>query len=351
MILRKINPNMDEADYIENIFVMNQVFLNDLNENNGILPLETPVEIHPYLNEFELQNYDKYIIGTFPPISYCYGLLNLLNLRQPFRPNRLIPKPKIPFYHGNRASMWDALIPEDLLNMIFLPNNLNAIQNLINFLNENLINYGDVIQKAKRKLENNIKYSAKDENLFNIIVNKKLITHIILNKKLSRLLFNTSNTFGKNGIKITNGIISIEQNLKSFDLFFRACQDLGFKVEFKIDDFAGNIILDWTEVNIQNTNTLNHHLKTKIIFKAKITVPINNELLQNGNEIIKEFIIVTPFSPAAQGSVNGNPIVNNWRVANNMQNRKVFLRLIYSAFVNFNEENKQFLYSLNHQHN
>lgn len=348
MILRKINPNLNEIEYLANLEANNEDFNHNLIANNGILPLETPVELHPYLEEFKLQDYDKYIIGTFPPISYCYSLLNLNSLRQPFPPNRLISKPRIPFYHGNRGSMWDALIPEDLLNMIFLPNNLNAKQSLINYLNENLINYSDVIKNTKRKLENNIKYSAKDENLFNIIVNKELITHIILNKKASRFLFNTSNTFGSTGQIIIDGLISVEKNLKSFDLFFRACQDLGFKIEFKIDDFDGNIILNWTEVNIQNTETLNHHLKTKMIFNAKITVPKNNELLENKNEIIKDFIIVTPFSPAAQGSVNNNPIVNNWRVANNMQERQVLLRLIYSAFVNFNEENKQFLYSLNH---
>lgn len=347
MILRKINPNV-EAGYIENIPQMNEVFLNNLNQNNGVLPLETPVEIHPYLNEFELQDYDKYIIGTFPPISYVRDVLNI--------PNNIgnIPnRPIIPFYHGNVCEMWKLMGINNLENILELER-IQAKNELINFLNISYINYCDIIYCTKRK-----NYTFYDKDLKNIVVNKELIKHIINNKNVNRLLFNTGSPFGSNGIKIHNnnvndgviGRINVKSAPNSFDLFFRACQDMGFKVEFKIDDFAGNIILDWTEVNIQNTNTLNHHLKTKIIFKAKITIPINNELLQNGNEIIKEFIIVTPFSPAAQGKTNNNPIVNNWRIANNMQNKQVLLRLIYSAFVNFNEENKQFLYSLNHPHN
>ena len=348
MILRKINANMDEEIYIENIRLMNQVFLDDLNENNGVLPPETPVEIHPYINEFQLQDYDKYIIGTFPPISYVRDKLNIHNNIGNI-PNR----PRIPFYHGNVCDMWRLMGINNLENILELER-IQAKNELINFLNIGNINYCDIIYSTKRN-----EYSSKDKHLKNIVVNEELIKHIFNNKNVNRLLFNTGSPLGITGLKIhvnnvQNGFISrinVTNAPNSFDLFIRACQDLGFKVEFKIDDFAGNIILDWTEVNIQNANTLNHHLKTKIIFKAKITIPVNDELLQNGNEIIKEFIIVTPFSPAARESVDHNPIVNNWRAANNMENRQVLLELIYSAFVNFNEENIQFLYNLNFQHN
>lgn len=45
----------------------NAAFIATLIADGGVLPQHPPFEIHPYLNEFPLQNYEKYIIGTFPP--------------------------------------------------------------------------------------------------------------------------------------------------------------------------------------------------------------------------------------------------------------------------------------------
>lgn len=48
----------------------NDIFINELIQNNGRLPPHSPFEIHPYKSGFPLQEFEKYIIGTFPPISY-----------------------------------------------------------------------------------------------------------------------------------------------------------------------------------------------------------------------------------------------------------------------------------------
>ena len=79
----------------------------------GNLPPNPPFEIHPYLNAFILGQYKKYIIGTFPPISYLVDdplivAAGIPNLVQPGL--QAINPPRIPFYHGNEADMWDCLL-------------------------------------------------------------------------------------------------------------------------------------------------------------------------------------------------------------------------------------------------
>lgn len=344
MILRKSIPIPNEAEYLATLELSNQNFKDNLISNVGILPVETPIEIHPYLNEFQLQNFNKYIIGTYPPISYVRDLCLI-----PPGTGNIPSRPIIPFYHGNVRAMWK-LFGINNIDIIFNLNRIQAKQELINFLNNRNINYCDIIYSVKRK-----KYTSFDTDLKNIVINKNLLRHVLLNNNVNRLLFITGSPFSQAGLKIhisnvQNGIIgriNVNSFANSFDLFFRACQDLGFKIEFKVENSNATIMMDWTEVNIQNNLILNTNLKTKIIFKSRITIPKNNYFLDNRDKIIKELLIITPFSPAAQGSTENNPIVSAWRLNNNMRSRHILLSSIYNAFINFTNDDKELLYNLN----
>lgn len=351
MILRKTNPIIDENGYLNNIQDDNLNFINALIENSFVLPNQTPVEIHPYKKDLPLENFDNYIIGTFPPISYLNDntLLNNVGLNTLHYPNgRLLSEPEIPFYHGNSRefSLWQYILDENLFNHVFEElDRLAAKDFLKNYLQENKINYSDIIDSTKR-----IEYSPSDSCLGNIVINDDLLKKIFVNNNnVNRLLFNTASTFSSEGIKVhqnnvENGIIgriSVNKTANSFDLFFRAIQDKNCMIEFSIEND------NWVEVNVDNIEVLSNIFKTKIIFKAKIVIPALNDFFNNEQELTKEFYVVTPFSPAARGRVNSNPVILNWRQQNNNQDRSVLLKLIYQSFLRFNQEDLIFLYSLN----
>ncbi|MDH7912786.1 hypothetical protein [Winogradskyella sp. SYSU M77433] len=350
MILRKTNPAMNENEYLNRISDSNANFLNTLIENNFVLPNETPVEIHPYKNDLPLENFDNYIIGTFPPISYLNDniLLNNEGLNTLHYPNgRLLSAPGIPFYHGNTRdiSLWQYILDENLFNHVFEElNRLAAKDFLINYLQDNRINYSDIIYSTKRK-----KYSPSDSCLGDIVINDDLLKHILTNNNVTRLLFNTASAFSKSGIKIHQnngersivGRVNVNNTANSFDLFFRALQDRNCTIEFRVEND------NWIEVNVNNRAELSNTFSSKIIFKAKIVIPARNDFFNNEQEITKEIYVVTPFSPAARGRVNSNPVIQNWRQQNNNQDRSVLLKLIYQSFLRFNQEDLTFLHGLN----
>ena len=354
MILRKLNIP-DENAYLNNIQEANNDLINHLLAYNFVLPAETPVEIHPYIDTFELRDYDKYIIGTFPPISYLNDNQILIDngIHQLSLPNgRLIPAPLIPFYHGNRNSMWDILLDNIQAEQIFNnPDRLDARQNLIDFLHNNSMNYSDIIYSTRRK-----KYSSEDKVLQNIVIYATLFKQILNNNSAKRLLFNTSSIFGVSGLSVhvnnnvnPRGRININ-GVGSFDLFLRGLQDLGAKVELALLTEVNQAIFDWIEVNAVNAVILKKLFKTKIIIKTRISISANNTIIENTKLIQKEYFVITPFSPAAinRGSLKANPIVNNYPVHNPGETSAALLKLIYKAFVRFNYVDQEYLINLNH---
>lgn len=355
MILRKVNPNMNDQEYIDNIPTANKAVIDHILQKqigaSSTFPEDCPVEIHPYIGEVDLENFEKYIIGTFPPISYVLDLEEIVEAGITKIDSNV--RPKIPYYHGNSIQMWKLFFNDDFFD--FESNNdkirIRKREEVLSFLKEKEINYSDIIFSAKRDA-----YNANDSGLRNVVVYIDLIKHILQNNNVNRLLFNTSTTFSSTGINIHQknvkdgilGRININSNCNSFDLFFRACQDLGFKVEFKLEDSETNSILDWTEVSLKNTKLLSKFLKTKIVFKAKISVASENDYLNNSEAISKEFYVLTPFSPSlAARNLGSNPIVSNWLLNNPNLRRYDLLKLIYSKFITFNEDDKIFLTSLN----
>lgn len=341
MLLRKkLLPGENEEQIIANLPENNDHIANYILEHNGQLPLQPMFEKHPYhYTEFEL-GYDKMIIGTFPPISYIYDN-NILRENLNYQRKR----PDIPFFHGNRGSMWDVLLIGDCFNEILMLDRNLRRRELIDELIFRFIRYDDIINFTRR-LRIGTKYTAEDKNLYNIIPNIPMVDDVLNKKDLIAILFNTSTTFSKN-IKINKeGLIEVEKdsNVKSFDLFIRTIQELGYKVEFKLENSDFEAISDWIELSYDNNDLIQSNFSYKIIFKIRIS---------KFNAIINEFYVVTPFSPAARGRVNLNPIINLWLNNNLNKNRYDLLKNIYQAFSLFSieeefSEYKNFLFSLNY---
>lgn len=356
MILRKTNPNLNENEYLNNIHISNNNFINDLIENNFVLPNDTPIEIHPYLAAYLMEMFNKYIIGNFPPISYLCDNPNLLinGMETLYKPNgAAILPPKIPFFHGNRNSMWALLLEHNLHEIVFNnPDRLEAKQSLIDYLTINQVNYSDIIYSTKRT-----KYSHEDNVLKNIVINSDLYKHILQNDHTDRLLFNTSSVFRKSGLSVykNKSANSIPGNINvnnggSFDLFFNGLQKLGAKIELGQVNNINQAAFQWFEINRNNAQILNNIFKSKIIIKCRIRIEANNHIIQNNALIHREYFVVTPFSPAAvdRGTLKKNPILMNWLDQNENLTPKDLLTKIYQAFVRFNEGDKAFLMNLNH---
>ncbi|MCL6101566.1 MAG: hypothetical protein M1292_03630 [Bacteroidetes bacterium] len=341
---RGLNLNLDQDAIIRD----NQKFLTELSSSSkntkgkiiSHLPNNPPFEIHPYKNLITLNTFDKYIIGTFPPISYVYDqLLNIDQVKQPISGGgRSLSKPGFPFFHGNRQLMWDYLLTSSEIRKI--PANRDEVPKyLINFLNSVEINYSDIIDSAQRKLVDNT-YKGNDLLLYNVHINNKLIRHILENPKAKYLLFNTASIYGTTGIENDNyGRVSLVKDAKAFDLFVRALQELGYNIQIRVNyGTNSNKQFGWTLIS---DLTLDQR-KTKISFELKIINPTKNpstfcKAFSPGEE--RELIIITPFSPAVaqrQNRLSGNPIVKYWLLSHSNQNTKSMLCEIYQDFRNGN---------------
>lgn len=324
LVRKKLLPNETEAQFnaLNHQPENNDHIANYILEHNGQLPPQPMFEKHPYLDDFELQNFDKYIIGTFPPISYLYFNNNLTVIKQPNHGRRL-SKPGFSFFHGNKRLLWDYFLSqEEQENM---PINKDLIPQYLNNILTNIacVNYSDIIKFVRRELEEN-KYKGSDNLLNNITPNLHLINHILNNPNVKCLMFNTSSIYGMEGIhKDENAYVSLDNDSKSFDVFLRTLQELGFDILLSYNNG-----INWVSFEELNIN----QRRVKLFFKLK--------LYKNDSEQ-KEFFILTPFSPAIAQRVNilsNNPIVANWRNNNNMQNTKIMLSQIMIYFRNNNWE-------------
>ena len=339
MILRKLDPNMNEVEYLNNIQPQNLIFLNNLANNQFVLPAATPIEIHPYLNEFQLQDYDKYIIGTFPPISYVRDLLDIQN-----GVGNIPSKPMVPFFHGNDCNMWRLFFNEQEQLEIGLFNNNNAdafrlIQKEIikEILNQKKINYTDIIYSTKRT-----DYNPNDQALRNIVPNINLITHILKNKNAKYLNFNTSTIFNnqKLGVNPNNhGVLiagELKENYHAYNLFIKTLEKLGFKLEVNLLDDGG-----WISINQENAVLLNENYRYKAFSKLRIStinkVNVESDSFENFE---KELIIITGPSPSPQANVamGGNLVYQNWhgmeQNANLVPSTSWFRKHFYENFIN-----------------
>ncbi|WP_418604167.1 hypothetical protein [Hwangdonia sp.] len=314
MVLRKIDNNINENDYLNNIENANTNFINNFIENDFILPHETPVEIHPYLEDVDIQSFKKYIIGTFPPMQYLRDTIEIPN-----NIGDVKVRPKIPYFHGQRCDMWQFFLTPAELNEVgvFDSNNddntrLNQKNFIIQLLNFSSINYSDIIRSTKRS-----EYDANDSSLYNIVPNLNLVVNILTNEKAEYLNFNTSTLFNNgndfgfyhNNYGINN-IGDIQYKVQSYELFLKVLSNLGFTLEAKLNPND-----NWIQIQIENEqyfiDNYKHKVFTKLRVSTKSLIVFENEEFK---DFSREFKIITGPSPSASANVSlgNNPIYNNW---------------------------------------
>jgi hypothetical protein len=325
-------------------------------ETQRRLPTNSPFEMHPYLKYVSQEFFEKYIIGTFPPISYVIDeLLNNhgLAITHLLHPNGAIytARPDIPFFHGNLGLLWMFILTQaEIAYIEALPNRESIKEYLINWLNKNEIIYSDIIKSTQRILDNG-NYTSGDNQLHNICINSDLICHILSNPNAKYLMFNTSQTFGRSALVHINrndfglrGQVNVNNDANSFDLFIRGCQELGLKVEFRINH-GPTPIIPWTELNAINAVFINQNFKNKIAFELRLTTTekTNKIFLKScctdGNYQSREFYVFTPLSPAAvdRGMSRRNRIFIRWTLLHNagvidIHATRKFLKDVFSWF-------------------
>jgi len=186
------------------------------------LPCCPPPEKHPYADLFPINhNYSKFIIGTFPPVSYLADIF--LELR--FCDGKRVPNPQLPFYHGNRQKLWKYLLSEDEFSNLSAYAGEQKREQLISFLRNNEINYADLISYCQRS-----KYKSDDSNLYNIILNKHLL-EIFNNTQSSPplLVFNTGSLFTNRGVKFFRDG-SLNTGTFVFDMFIYLLLEAGKEI-------------------------------------------------------------------------------------------------------------------------
>lgn len=339
----------------------NTAFRNAIREaivgDSSVLPIHPSFEIHPYKGCLPFNEQSKIIIGTFPPISYLIDEIgtthpNLQNLKQPTAPHQSIYKPKIPFFHGNLGSLWKLLLTTGEFSQLqgFLPTNrLGARAYLINLLQEVGIYYDDIISSTQRKLckikpDDNLGYSAEDVNLKNICLDFSLIANIVNNADTDVVCFTNGATFRTKGLKLytqatRRGIVRTN-NSDAFSLFLRGCQDLGLSIELQcLPHYT------WTPL----AHLANNQVRTKLIFELRLTKGSHCRYPTLENFSRMEFTVITPFSPAAHGNIEYNPIVLKFREIHGQLSIEEILKDIYCKFRNC-EHVQLYDYNIQEQH-
>ena len=305
------------------------------NVNRVCLPAQPGFEIHPYKYYANLENFSRYIIGTFPPCGYLYDTARFLqnDIESICQPNwgRKIPRAQIPYYHGNRGLMFDYLLTPAERNQI-PENRLAARQYLIELLAAQQINYADIVDATQRNTVDN-RYNGRDENLNNIIVNMDLINHILTNPNAETILFNTGSIYSMHGMQFDDtGKVKVEK-CGALDLFLRALQELHLDLFIEIPSEENGVPYQ-PIANLQFPASA-----TKLIFDLTISKRADRVYpeLPAAFSTSKTLRCITPFSPAVAQRVNmlaGNPIVQKYLVQHPRSNTREMLADIYQNFRN-----------------
>lgn len=299
--------------------------------NNGILPVITPLEKHPYITPLDpTQETTGLMIGTFPPISYLcsqHNLPHLINLNL----NHISP-PHIDYFHGNMNSLWNYSPVK--IDDIMENNNPQDIPSIIeqSLANRNIV-YSDIIKFTQRRILNN-GYDARDNNLRNIIPNNDIFDFLFSSKYVNRIYF-TNSTFvvGNRNIFLPNSDnINLNAN-DAFSLFIKAALDLGIKVKYQLWGENESIALHENEKTDDVRNRINTDLSTKIVLK----------LIMKLNNVEKTFEVCSCISPAAVNrNAHMNPCCVQYGVIHDIpigvERAQGLLRDVLHRFFNFKED-------------
>lgn len=270
----------------ENLILALQEFSIDwiANTKPRHLPCNPMPEKHPYKSLIPLNTkFTKYIIGTFPPISYFSDTFDNIKYCNGVK----LSKPNISFYHGNRLMLWKYLLNNIEFSNLSSDRSIKRNQ-IINFLVENRINYCDIIDCCQR-----LEYNADDANLYNIILNDDLLNVIKGVQSDLLFVFNTGSLFTKGGMSFTR---AGELNPKTFvfDMFVELMINNGFEVKIKIGEIDPILI---NHVNKKKLSRFTNILRFDILVNNKVIKVVAGPSPADGdgnlllNQIFKRFII------------------------------------------------------------
>lgn len=311
------------------------------NISNGVsrLPNNPGFEKHPYKGLLDNSDASKYIVGTFPPISYLIDIMNSENcsvdrLQQPTTPFQILTRPEVPFFHGNISGLWKVLLPDEKYEEFKKQKSNNrdeAKKILIKWLKDSNIYYDDIIFYAQRKLgilmEMNLGYTYEDKNLKNIYPDVSLVEKILMHTNLNVICFTNGATFGSGGLKLYSQInrrgIVRTGNSDALSLFLHTCQSVGLQIEMRCNPY-----FDWTKLEMLE----DEQKRTKLIFELRIsrTESCVLDVLKSFDK--KSITIMTPFSPAASRFLTSHPIILSFQEKHGTISSEKILKIIYNKF-------------------
>ena len=222
--MKKMNFNIYDSlqnNHINNIPILNDDHIIMWGQNNeNIIEhcnsyLQTilmpnshgPIEKHPYIdfyeNYFNLNN-RFLLLGTFPPSSYFNNQIGLMGLPNPNLQNNI----PLNFYYGNENNLW-----KFLFNLQQEEITVNSIIHQLNLYNISITDVFYYVQRAKM-------ISPNDQDLKNLVLNKKIINIFNENSQISTILF-TSGSLEKIFKESTSTLVGfrwlLSEYLENFD--------------------------------------------------------------------------------------------------------------------------------------
>lgn len=323
-----------------NYELINQLSIQVIADNNGLLPIIPPFEKHPYLEEIDCTITNGLMIGTFPPISYLCDKLGLPNLRF----NGIISPPDLSYFHGNYSSLWN-YCPINFDNILQYNRNEQPLR-IKHALQKNNIAYTDIISFCQRALrvENDLSsYTAEDKLLNNIVLNNSVFSAIMSCANLNRLYFTNASFFGSNNRN--NHLLDKHGNYilddrDAFRLFLKGAHDQGYIIEIARNEDPEN----WYQINEGPRNTLtrrtlNQLLTTKVILRMRLSKSGFSKILQ----------LYSSVSPAAvnRGMVRRNNCVLKFREDQNLAIENAPMELLKRILLSFFENSVDDLINYN----
>lgn len=275
------NEVNDSDEYLKELFNHATNWVRDKEPKR--LPCCPPPEKHPYLDLCPINpEFKKYIIGTFPPITYQSDFFTDIQ----FCNGKKVSMPQLPFYHGNRQMLWQYLLSEEQYSALSGDRLQRRIQ-IIRYLNDNRINYADVISYCQRA-----EYNADDANLFNIILNEQLL-EIATRKSEEEILlvFNTGSLFTARGLKFyRNGRINAASFV--FDMFIALVIEAGIEVQIQFQNqqpITINYMNRYVLAEYSNVIRFDIYLNGKRIKVVAGPSPANGDGQLHNNSIYQRF--------------------------------------------------------------
>jgi hypothetical protein len=294
------------------------------NSNPMRLPCCPPPEKHPYADLYPVNyNYSKFIIGTFPPISYMADIFTGVR----FCNGKKVSKPQLSFYHGNRRRLWKYLLSDEEFSDLSTHIGEQRTGQLISFLRENKINYADIISYCQR-----LEYNSDDSNLYNIILNEQLLDIFNNSKSLEILLvFNTGSLFTNRGIKFYRDG-RINPGTFVFDMFIYLLLEAGKEIY----------------IQFQNQDPIGVDASNKLVLSRYINI-IRFDLIINSRRVK---VVAGPSPADGDGTLHENRICQRYRdifhqndVVSPGQLKKDFKTYVYRTALLGDED---LLYQLNY---